>query len=360
MSESRPQISELPDPSPSPISAATVGSGPLIPAIERIRYFSDGEWEDFVLEWAGSLKDRYEQVGRLGGAGDQGRDIVAFRADGSWDNYQCKHYAAPLAPSDVWLEIGKLLYYTHKQEFDAPLHYFFVAPQGAGPKLSNLLRNPDRLRARVVENWAKYCETGITATIAVPLVDDLRTHLDQFDFSIFESVGPNTLIDQHSKTPWHVARFGGGLPPRPDPGLPPAEPTTEEAPYVRALLDAYADHIGKPIEVPADLTEVAALDEHFSDARREFHSAEALRTFSRDRLPPGAFEGLQDEIYSGIGDDLRNAHDDGYRRVLAVVKAARALALTSHALNTSMFVRDRGGICHQLANDGTIKQWVDE
>jgi hypothetical protein len=23
-----------------------------------------------------------------------------------------------------------------------------------------------------------------------------------------------------------------------------------------------------------------------------------------------------------------------------------------------MVVRDRGGICHQLANDGTIKSWV--
>lgn len=127
---------------------------------------------------------------------------------------------------------------------------------------------------------------------------------------------------------------------------------------MRALLDAYEDHLGKPIGIPADLSAEATLQGHFADARREFHSAEALRTFSRDRLRPGAFEGLQDEVYGGIGDDLRDDHDDGYRRVLAVVKTARALALTSHALNTSMFVRDRGGICHQLANDGIIEKWV--
>jgi hypothetical protein len=353
-----PQINDLPDPTPPAISAATVGSGPPIPAIERIRYFNDSEWEDFVLEWAGSLGAEYEEVGRLGGAGDQGRDIVGIRADGSWDNYQCKHLLAPLTPSNIWVELGKLLYYTHIGEFDAPRRYFFIAPQGAGPKLSNLLRSPEKLREGLAENWAKYCETKITTTATVPLDGELRTHFDGFDFGIFKSLGPNTLIDQHATTPWHAARFGGGLPPRPDPEPPPPEPTSDEAPYVRALLDAYADHLGEAVDAPGDLAQNATLREHFADARREFYSAEALRTFSRDRLPPRVFEELQGQIFSGIGDDLRDDHDDGYRRVLAVVKTARVLVLASHALNTSMVVRDRGGVCHQLANDGTIKKWV--
>jgi hypothetical protein len=353
-----PQFSSLPDPSPPAISATTVGSGPPIPAIERIRFFDAGEWEDLVLEWAGSLKEQYKEVGRIGGSGDQGRDIVAIRADDSWDNYQCKHFSAPLMPSDAWIELGKVVYYTHKGEFDRPHQYFFVAPQGAGPKLSNLLRQPGRLREGLIENWTKYCEDKITTTGPVPLEGELRAHLDEFDFGIFKSLAPNTLIDQHAKTPWHAARFGGGLPPRPDPEPPPPEPTSDEAPYVRALLDAYADHLDEAIETPSHLSENLNLSEHFADARREFYSAEALRTFSRDRLPPGSFEQLQDEVYSGIGDDLRGQHDDGYQRILAVVKTARSLALAGHALNTSMVVRDRGGICHQLANNGTIKKWV--
>jgi hypothetical protein len=358
MGSGAPQFNSLPDLSPPPISATTVGSGPPIPAIERIRYFHDDEWEDFVLEWAGSLKSQYKEVGRIGGSGDQGRDIVAIRHDDSWDNYQCKHFSAPLAPSDVWIELGKTVYYTYRGEFDAPHQYFFVAPQGAGPKLSNLLRAPEKLRAGLIENWSKYCENAITTTGAVPLEGELLESLEDFDFSIFSSLAPNTLIDQHAKTPWHVARFGGGLPTRPNPEPPPPEPTSAEAPYVRALLDAYADHLGEMVKAPDDIPGNSNLSEHFADARREFYSAEALRTFSRDRLPPGTFEQLQDEVHSGIGDDLRGQHDDGYRRVVAVVKAARALSLDGHALNTSMFVRDRGGICHQLANNGAVEKWV--
>ena len=52
------------------------------------------------------------------------------------------------------------------------------------------------------------------------------------------------------------------------------------------------------------------------------------------RLPPGEFEKLQDEVHSGIKDDVRGEHADGYRRVVAVVKTARALPLTSNPLTT--------------------------
>jgi len=82
-----------------------------------------------------------------------------------------------------------------------------------------------------------------------------------------------------------------------------------------------------------------------------------LRTFSRDTLPQGEFEKLQDEVHSGIKDEERGCHADGYCRVLAVVKTGRALQLTSNPLTTRIHTRDRGGICHQLANDGKVR-WV--
>ena len=62
---------------------------------------SSGEWEDFVLEWAHSLKAKYAAVQRCGGAGDMGRDVVAYEVNGQvdpWDNYQCKHYDHALHP----------------------------------------------------------------------------------------------------------------------------------------------------------------------------------------------------------------------------------------------------------------------
>lgn len=353
------EVEPLPEPPAPAISAATVGAGPPIPPIQRIRLFDDTEWEHFVLEWAESLKDRYADVVREGGAGDLGRDVIATKTDSGWDNYQCKHLAAPLAPSDVWLELGKVIYHTYLGGYEAPDAYYFVAPQGAGPKLSNLLRKAADLRAGLIENWSGYCESKITSTAEVPLEGDFLACLNDFDFGIFKSLAPNTLIDGHSQTKYHVARFGGGLPPRPDPAPPPAEPTSEEAPYVRALLDAYAEHLGEVVDAPQDLAEGSALDGHFAEARREFYSAEALRTFSRDRLPPGAFEDLQSQVHHGVGDTLRDEHADGYRRVLAVVALARNLTHPSHALYTSMVIQDHGGICHQLANDGTIEKWVN-
>jgi hypothetical protein len=163
------------------------------------------------------------------------------------------------------------------------------------------------------------------------------------------------LIDQHAQTRWHVTRFGGGLPSRPDPVQPPAHPAPSEATYVRQLFDAYADHLKCEIADQSGIANHAPLNEHFSDSRIEFYSAESLRSFSRDTLPPGLFEALQDEFHCGIRDQVRATHDDGYARVIAVVATARSLQLTSHPLITCLSVRDRGGVCHQLANDGKVR-----
>ena len=50
----------LPAPSGGTVASADiVATGLPIPPIERIRIFSSGQWEDFVLEWADSLRDQY-------------------------------------------------------------------------------------------------------------------------------------------------------------------------------------------------------------------------------------------------------------------------------------------------------------
>jgi hypothetical protein len=40
-----------------------------------------------------------------------------------------------------------------------------------------------------------------------------------------------------------------------------------------------------------------------------------------------------------------------------VVKTARSLQLTTNPLTKRIHTRDRGGICHQLANDRKVR-WV--
>ena len=97
-----------------------IRSGPPIVPIERIKLFSASDWEGFVNEWVSSL-DAYALVERASGPGDMGCDVIATLdptlTDGPWDNYQCKHYDHPLAPSDIWIELAKLCYFTFTGAF---------------------------------------------------------------------------------------------------------------------------------------------------------------------------------------------------------------------------------------------------
>lgn len=352
----------IPQPSAPPpgLAADVVASGLPVHPEDRVRLLSPDQWERFVQEWVDSLRDEYELVERCGGARDMGRDVIATvkSGHGAWDNYQCKHYQKALAPGDIWIELGKLAYYTLKGEYPCPRSYFFVAPQGVGPTLSNLLKKPHALRDGLIANWHKACRTEITKTEVVECDDAMKAHIASLDFSIFQTKPLLRIIEGHAKTRWYVARFGGGLPSRPEPLAPPSAPAANEAVFVGELRRAYADHLKQDVEgLDAGLAIRDDLREHFHDARVEFYSAEGLRTFSRDTLPQGEFERLQDEVHSGIKDDVRGEHADGYRRVLAVVKTARALQLTSNPLTTRIHIRDRGGICHQLANDGKVR-WV--
>jgi hypothetical protein len=349
----------LPTPiEPPSVSSDVVSVGKLTPAIDLLKIFSPTQWEEFVLEWADSLRPIYDRVDKCSGAGDMGRDViaVALAAPSTWDNFQCKHYDHPLAPSDIWIELAKLAFHTLQGEYTLPRVYHFVAPQGAGPKLSNLLKKPAKLREGLLAHWDSHCRSKIAAH-PVELDAGMTAHIAAMDFSIFETVPPLRLLDGHAKTRWHIARFGGGLPERPAIPKPPDNPAPHETVFVRELLAAYGDHLKLPT---ASIAEVASTDlrAHFGEARLEFYSAESLRTFSRDTLPPGAYERLQDDVESGIGDELRDdRHSDAYRRVVAVVKTARQLPLDSHAVRGRMSTRDRGGICHQLVNDGKFR-WL--
>jgi hypothetical protein len=345
---------------PPGLAADVVSSGLPVHPEDRVRLFSPDQWERFVHEWVDSLRDEYELVERCGGAGDMGRDVIATvkGGNGAWDNFQCKHHKNALTPGDVWVELGKLAYYTLRGEYSYPRRYFFVAPQGVGPSLSNLLKKPQGLRDGLLANWNKACRPQITNTEVVECDAAMKAHIASLDFSIFQTRPLLRIIEAHAKTRWHAARFGGGLPCRPEPLRPPSAPSTNETVFVSELRRAYADHLRQDVtEVDAGLANRQDLREHFNDARVEFYTAEGLRTFSRDTLPPGEFEKLQDEVYSGVKDDERGDHADGYRRVVAVVRTARALPLTSHPLTSRIHIRDRGGICHQLANDGKLR-WV--
>jgi hypothetical protein len=357
MSARVPFTAPLPAPSAPVPSGTDVVAGPLIPPIDHLKLYDGERWEQFVLEWADALRAEYEAIEQHGGAGDLGCDVVAYLRGGAgaWANYRCKHYDHRLTPSDIWVEIAKLIVHTQRGTLTVPRRYVFVAPQGAGTKLAKLLRKPDELRVGLLAAWDKNCRTRVTSGAPIELDGALRAYIDAFDFSVFSALPPLRLIEEHAQTRWHVARFGSGLPARPPAAAPPPAPVPTEAGYVDELLGAYGEHVGAAIGSVAELDAHASLAEHFGDSRIAFYSAEGLRVFSRDTLPPGSFARLQDDVHAGIKNDVRHPHADGYARVLAATKTAQSLALTAHALGTSATVPDRHGICHQLANDGKVR-----
>ena len=351
------------DPTPgaaSMLTAAQVQSGPAIEPFKRLLLYSPDDWESFIDEWAAAcLKKKYKKVQRQSGSNDKGIDIAGF-ADaklllGVWDNYQCKHYDHPLYPSDAWREIGKILWYSFKGAYAAPRAYYFVAPYETGTTLSQLLGNIPALRAELLKVWNAHCRDKITTTTSVAMDGDFAAYVAKFDLSIFQTKPIREILEQHKTTPHYVPRFGGGIPARPKPEAPPDQIDANESGYIAKLFDAYGEHAKESVANAAALKKWSKLDQHFKRQREAFYHAESLRVFVRDKVEPGTFESLQEEIYHGVVDTCDANHTDGYERVVAVTNAAQALPINAHPLAPSTFVQDKHGICHQLANEDRLK-----
>ncbi len=342
-----------------PTYSDVVNNGPAIMPQRRIQLYDDKEWEQFTEECTHHLKTIYHDVRRAGGAGDQGIDVAAFKTDkgfeDGWDNYQCKHYKNALFPTDVYAELGKLCYYTFIGEYTVPDAYYFIAPQGIGTALSKLLRgNPEELKKQLMRNWKKHCEDAITSTKKVKLAGIFREYVSAFDFSIISDKTLLQMLEIHRQTPYYHHRFGGGLPLRPENQKPPESFADIEAVYIQKLFNAYADFLQKDTCELADIEDNVGLKKHLRDARIQFYCAESLHNFSRDYLEAGEFERLQDDIFVGIENIILAEHTHGLERVKKAVQEAFKIQIDSHPLKDRLEMRDRAGICHQLANNNKL------
>lgn len=341
-------------------SVAHIATGLPVDKVLRLKHSSPEEWEVFVEEWACSLENVYSKVRRLGGSGDFGVDIVGFCTDegfeGQWDNYQCKRYQKALTPSDILVELGKVIYYSFIGEYTPPRRCYFVAPLGIGTMLERLLNKPTELRNKLIDNWDTHCKKGITATKNIELEGDFLSYVKGFDFKIFSSKSSIELIDAHSHTRFHSLRFGGGLPQRLTPEVPPTVIASESR-YIRQILDAYGEHLKKKLADVDSLSTHQLLQKDLYRQRERFYHAEGLRNFSRDTVPEGTFQSLQQEIYHGVVDVVESTHQNGYERMKAVLNQATTIGLISNPLTVVLKLQDRQGICHQLANDDAFS-WV--
>lgn len=353
-----------PNPQKGLYSSEHVASGIPIPKTKRIELFSPDEWEEFTEEWATSLEDSYHKIRRFGGAGDQGLDVVGFVTnssfDGGWDNYQCKHYDHPLRPGDIWVEIGKLLYYSFAGEYPSPRKYYFVAPKGVGTSLGKLLSNPNELKKQAKENWSKDMQDKISRTFSAKLEGELLDYFDGFDFTIFDSVSLSELVIGHEKTTFHTVRFGGGLSVRPEPVIPPVDTASTDSRYVQLLLYAYGDREGVVVNELSWLEDKPKYKRDFNRQRERFYHAESLRNFSRDNVPEGTYEQLQEDIYQGVVDVCESDYDDGFSKMSATVAQAAQLSIGSSPLHSVTRTADKQGICHQLADNDRLNWVVDD
>ena len=340
-------------------------SGSWVDPLKRLSIFDPDEFETFTLQWANEyLPKKYHQVQKRGGAGDKGRDIVAWidppkTKNAKWDNYQCKHYKNALTPSEMWLEFGKLCYYTFHNHFTIPQNYFIVSPNGPGTKLQDMIDNSESLRKGLLSNWKKHCENKITNTINVPLDKKLEAYIQSFDFSIVSALLPHELVEQHSQTKYHSYVFGTKLKPRPDSPKPPTNITAKETKYVEQIFKAFADHLKCEVKERTSFADKKNLTHAFDHARESFYSAESLKEFARDNLPDeGYFTDLLTQFLDGLQITLYQTHKDGYERMMATSKHASQLQIDANILRDTLRPNDRVGICHHLANEDKLR-WVD-
>jgi hypothetical protein len=170
-------------------TADHVFAGIPVPKTRRIGLFSPDDWEEFTEEWASSLTPAYYHVARIAGPKDKGLDVVGFISDhtfdGGWDNYQCKHYDDPLKPSDIWGEIGKILFYSYSGEYPPPRKYYFVCPKGIGTTLARLIANPIKLKSEAKKIGRNTAKTGFHPFL-VPHCKEIWRHISMdsiFPFS---------------------------------------------------------------------------------------------------------------------------------------------------------------------------------
>lgn len=336
-------------------TALDAQKGQPIQPLDRLMIMSADEWEVFTLELVYHLGKDYEVVTRCAGAGDKGRDIIGRFSNG-WDNYQCKHYGEKLNVADVVAELGKLVYYSWKGDYPLPREYRFVTPKGCSSDCIDMLANKSRIKVELINRWDKSCRDKITKTQSIPLEGELLNYVNGIDFSFVDEMSSLDLVERHSKTPYHSMRFGTYHLKRPliKKSAPEAVGDNERI-YIEALLDAFSDEKG----IKYSLADIKSTEykEDLDRARINFFSAESLEIFSRDAFPTRCYEDLKDECHEGIHSVIRQKHDNGYDRFLAVSTQAANLPYSAHPLFHYIQASDRKGLCHQLVNDQKFK-WI--
>lgn len=336
-------------------------SGKDVPDIKLFSLISEDDFELMTEQWLFSMKNKYKYVKRIGGSGDQGRDIFAYQDENMevLDMYQCKHYDKKISPSDIYLEIGKLLYYTYTQEYIIPRKYFIVSSKGCGATLTKLIESPDKIKSSLIQNWDKKCRTFITSKKIIELKDNFKIFVESFNFGIIQEITPLKFLEEFEKTKYYSSWFGLRNFTRKKPPEPSTSIENKELTYVNKLYKAYGSVNNTNITDFKQLSNKH--QEHFNLQRKCFYSAEGLKEFSRDTLPTEeTFNDLQNQIIVPVKTQiLCNTYKNGVECLNSAIQVAQTLSIGNNSLKEFLTTQDRTGILHQLANEDANLEWVD-
>jgi hypothetical protein len=335
-----------------------ISAGAFPPSVQ-LKQFNDKQWEAFIESCClldNGIRGKYEFVKGFGGPGDAGRDVEARLVTDllidQWDLYQAKHYQHPLAPSDIFPELAKFFWHLGLGTFPRPRYYFICAPLNTGPELHDLLAKPSEFKKKFLDDW-DLGKTGLKGKQKWRTAEALA-QVTSFDFKNIREVLVRELIELHATDQTNHFKTFHITPVRGDDPLAPDKPAKEEENYINELVKAYAEDVGKPM----NLDEIAAISiysEHLIDCRNEFYCAEGLKRFSRD-IYPNEFERLLAMILQGIRSTVNHPkHKNGLDRLNAAVTQVSTLALNDSKLHPRMRPGDLPGSCHHLVNERKLK-----
>lgn len=335
--------------------------------LQRLRNMDEDTYEEVVQVWAYvclKAKGKYSHVHRVGGAGDKGRDVIAYLDNtyNKFDLYQCKHYKGELTYSNLYGEIGKLLTYTYKKTYPVPQHYYIVCPHGLAQSFRDLLQDGAKdLKKSLISDWDAKVVAKVGVTNSLKLDEPLKKYIEDFDYSIIKEKDPLTFVDEFREkgTPYFFWYFGGGWNAIKKTTLEkPAEPDEKEHNYITNLLEAYSEHANEKVNT-SNLTDLdkAIYNRHLDRSRSIFYAAEEIRLTSRSSTPPDSdeFEELKNQINTFIGDTYDEDYDNGFTKVKKVVeKAGEYKHAESLLIGQFLDSNVKQGVCHHLSNEGIL------
>lgn len=321
-------------------------------------------YEELIASWAycclKEAENGYEDVLRLGGAGDGGMDVVAFyeQATRDCDIYQCKHYDAPINKSAIIAELGKFLYHVYKELLPCPRSYYLMAPKGLSSPFTHIYTNSEKLKQTIKSEWDASIADHITKGRSIKYEGELVEFLNNFDYTIFKFYSADRLLnDIQKKENRHVYHQYFGV--RKEELVreklsTPSDLSEYESNYIGHLIDAYNDV--KDDGVTPENVEESAFGKHYKRSRDEFWLAESVRKMGVENCPGDIdeFQELEEDMMHHVADKYEDVYENAYKKLKAVTDKSTSFPKKERIISGELGPAELKGVCFQLSNEDRL------